>query len=131
MKIIIEEFNVIMAALRRTEMAHAVGGDRAARENRHSHAARARNTSAQCKMLADEWQKRGAGSMELRETQYRLIINVLLATHEVALGYSRVQRAAFKRVEADQQEAFAVACKDIAEKWQREGFHPGSIGLLH
>jgi hypothetical protein len=121
-KIIIEEFNIIRAALRRTEMAYGTMEARARENKNHREAAACLNNVKVCKNIADKWEERGPGALDLRRSEFDLIIRVLRTTAGASDDVAARMRRDGKFLEARQQEIFGAGCRTVADKWQREGF---------
>lgn len=132
MNIIPEEFNIILAALKKSQLAFEGLAAGARADGDHMLARNHGNSAMVCLgMIAImESHRIGSEALPLREQQFFFIVRVLrttaIYTREAAEDFRRrgnIQQAAM-------DDAFAAGCDVVAEKWMRGGFRE-RMSLIH
>lgn len=132
MTLIPEEMNIILAALKRSQLAYEGLAAAARSDGNRSLSLNHSNSAFVCLTMIAllEQHQTGSEALPLREPQFFFIIRVLKITANYTRDAAAEFRAAMNLQQAQMEEAFAAGCDAVAEKWTREGFSD-RVGLIH
>lgn len=133
MTLIPEEMNIILAALKKSQLAFEALSAAARSDGNLSLALNHSNSAVVCLgMIALlEQHRTGSEALPLREQQFFFIIRVLKTTARYTREAAAEFRSSMKNIpQAEMDEAFAAGCETVADKWTREGFSD-RVGLIH
>lgn len=126
-----EEFNIITAALRQTQMVYEKMADKSRTERCFTLARRQTNTADTCKALCDRFERVGLSGLAVSQSEYNFVVGVLETTARAS-----VHVAAQERLEQNPQAsqiagAFSEGCRVVADKWKRASFAQITGALIH
>lgn len=122
MNVLREELNVIVAALRISELSFETQASAATKAGEYLAARRLMTSAGACMALADRLDKvaKDNAPFWVRRSECALVIATLRAASMAALVQEQLKRATLDRAAADQQGVFAAGCEAVAIKWERE-----------
>lgn len=115
-----EEFNVIVACLRKAEMVfdelrlEAVERKQFLMVNQHA------NTLKVVRDLAERITREGIGQLRLDTSEYRLVVWVLRVNAKWAEAQAALHKEKLQLEDARLQTAYSAGCAVIGAKWERE-----------